>query len=289
MHSLDLSPLSDPSRWVFPVDDTKATGNWSCEWGVEDDAKLVVGVWKHGHGNWDAIQKDATLGLQDKFFLEDAKIKTENAEKRLPNSIHLVRRADYLTHLLREEHIAKGGLSNQGRNAHASSSRPPARPKATTERSHDSITKVKAKKKATPEYSSSEEAYDSMDEKECKEILRPVKRELKRLKLDTVSYSREQKVAHLKECLSAIGSRIEYSAGQEKSTSARDKRRKHLCGFTFAELGRDMRLTPCATLLQGFGLLISGPRQSSGRSCARCEFIRLGVDLSRTLTLVAIS
>lgn len=237
----DLSPLSDPSRWVFPVDDTKSTGNWNCEWGVDDDAKLVVGVWKHGHGNWDAIQKDATLGLQDKFFLEDAKIKTENSEKRLPNSIHLVRRADYLTHLLREEHQARGGPSNQGRGSY-SSSRPPARPKATTERSHDSTTKSKPKKKATPEYSSSEEeAYDSMDEKECKEILRPVKRELKRLKLDTVSYSREQKVAHLKECLSAIGARIEYSASQEKTSSAKDKRRKHLCEYQF--LYSDPQLT----------------------------------------------
>lgn len=188
-------------------------------------------MWKYGHGNWELIQKDKTLGLEDKFFLEDAKMKGDEASKRqLPNSIHLVRRADYLTHLLKEHHDSNGGPSRSG------SSRPAPRPKATTERSHDSSSKPsKSKRKATPDYSSSDEsAYDSMDEKECKEILRPVKRELKRLKLDTASYSREQKVAHLKECLSAIGARIDYSASQEKSSSAKDKRRKHLCPCSFS-------------------------------------------------------
>ncbi|KAM0749051.1 hypothetical protein T439DRAFT_343555 [Meredithblackwellia eburnea MCA 4105] len=223
-----LYQLEDPAKWVFPVGDTKANANWNCEWGIDEDARLLVGVWKHGHGMWEAIQNDETLGLKDKFFLEDAKLKGEDKEARkIPNSIHLVRRADYLTHLLRE---FDSNLNNHNRNP--APSRPTPRPKLSNDRAPDSGSQ-KAKRKATPDYSSSGESeYESMDETECKEILRPVKRELKRLKMSTDGMPREEKVAHLKGCLSAIGSRIDYTANQESSSSAKDKRRKHLWVWT---------------------------------------------------------
>lgn len=210
----DLHSLDDPARWVFPVEGTKATAAWNCEWGVEEDAKLMVGVWKHGHGNWEAIAKDETLGLKDKFFLDDAKIKAADKEARkIPNSIHLVRRADYLTHLLRE---FDGNLNSYSRNP-VPSRPPPPKTKSSHDRpSHDRPSEPSGgkppKRKATPDYSSSddESVYESMDEADCKEILRPVKRELKRLKMPSDHMSREEKVAHLKGCLSAIGQRIEF-------------------------------------------------------------------------------
>lgn len=183
----------------------------------------MVGVWKHGHGNWEAIAKDDTLGLKDKFFLDDAKIKAGDKEKRnIPNSIHLVRRADYLTHLLRE---FDGNLNSYSKNPAPSRPAPPkSKPSMDRDRDRErerdrdrdrdarpSDASRPPKRKATPDYSSSDEesVYDSMDEADCKEILRPVKRELKRLKMSTDHMSREEKVAHLKACLSAIGSRIE--------------------------------------------------------------------------------
>lgn len=276
--STDLHNLSDPAKWVFPVDDTKATQNWNSEWGVEEDAKLVVGVWRHGHGNWEAIEKDETLGLGGKFFLEDAKIKNDDNQKRqIPNSIHLVRRADYLTHLLREYHEGLQATSGGAHRSGSNSNRPTPRPKNPhADRSHDGASsKSKPKRRATPDYSSSDESvYDSMDERECKEVLRPVKRELKRLKLNTADYDREQKLAHLKECLSAIGARIEYTANLEKSSAARDRRRKHLCE-SFAILRMplaDSLVTDSFHLVsQGFGRLTSSLRRCTGRSCASCE------------------
>jgi len=77
--------------------------------------------------------------------------------------------------------------------------------------------------------SSDSEAYSSMDEANCKESLRPVKNDLKKLKMDTSAFTREEKLAHLKETLSAIGSRIDVVAGFEKSSGAKEKKRKHLC------------------------------------------------------------
>ncbi|KAI5476979.1 ATP-dependent DNA helicase Hrp3 [Pseudohyphozyma bogoriensis] len=228
-----LSKAQDPAKWVFPVEGTKATQNWNCEWGVDEDAKLMAGVWKHGHGNWEAIQNDETLGLAGKFFLEDAKIKPGETEKQrnIPNSIHLVRRADYLTHLLHELHESKE--SGGGSNSHRPGQRAPgSKIKAERDRPSESpAPAAKPKRKATPQYSDSsddESEYESMDEAECKELLRPVKHELKRLKTKTDTLPREEKVAHLKECLSIIGARIEVSSGFESTPEAQDKKRKHL-------------------------------------------------------------
>jgi chromodomain-helicase-DNA-binding protein 1 len=72
-----------------------------------------------------------------------------------------------------------------------------------------------------------------MDEASCKEVLRPVKNDLKRLRKKTEDMSREEKVAHLKDTLSAIGARIEVVAGFETSAAGKEKKRKHLCAVSF--------------------------------------------------------
>lgn len=46
-------------RLVMP---TKSV-QWSVEWSAVDDSRLLVGVYEHGIGNWDAIKGDSKLGL----------------------------------------------------------------------------------------------------------------------------------------------------------------------------------------------------------------------------------
>lgn len=69
----------------------------------------------------------------------------------------------------------------------------------------------------------------SMDEAEIKELLRPVKKDLKRLKSGTDSLSREDKITALKECLANIGSRIDDLIVEQGIKSNDDERkfRKH--------------------------------------------------------------
>lgn len=99
-----LSRVSDLSSWRVPTEHIRPTQNWSIEWGPEQDAKLVLGVWQHGVGSWEAMAQDPTLGFQGKFFLEDQKNKPlEDGQTRsIPNAVHLVRRADYLAGQIRE-------------------------------------------------------------------------------------------------------------------------------------------------------------------------------------------
>lgn len=132
-----LTKVSDPYSWRIPVDHLRPTLNWNNKWGPDDDAMLLVGAWKHGFGNWEAIQADPNLNLAGKFFLEEDKkataAKTEgggggegsvppggtggkgsvppqdpasqavDTSKLIPNAIHLVRRGDYLLNVLREQ------------------------------------------------------------------------------------------------------------------------------------------------------------------------------------------
>ncbi|KAJ2989362.1 hypothetical protein NUW54_g8807 [Trametes sanguinea] len=63
---------------------------------------LLVGAYKYGFGNWEAMAKDPRLGLEGKFFLEEGKKGEDAASKPIPNAIHLVRRGDYLLGILRE-------------------------------------------------------------------------------------------------------------------------------------------------------------------------------------------
>ncbi|BGP17107.1 ATP-dependent DNA helicase Hrp3 [Rhodosporidiobolus nylandii] len=262
LHS-HLHKESDPTKWVFPVDEIKKNDKWNCDWNADDDSRLLVGVWKYGHGSWEAIREDKSLGFTDKFFLEDAKAsKKDGGEKRIPNSIHLVRRADYLCKTLYEhEGDRKPDVSTKSKPGHrpgssapkakpsasagpseapkASSSKPstskPSTSKASSSKPSSSKPSKPPKRKVEADYSSSGDdgsEYDSMDDDSCKEALRPVKHELKKLKKGTADMSREEKVAHLKETLTTIGSRIEVVAAFEKSPSEKERRRKHLWKWT---------------------------------------------------------
>lgn len=53
--------------------------HFDVEWGVEDDSRLLLGIYEHGYGNWELIKTDPELKLTDKVsdylwcwrFLED--------------------------------------------------------------------------------------------------------------------------------------------------------------------------------------------------------------------------
>ncbi|WFD26392.1 DNA helicase [Malassezia nana] len=211
-----LERLDDPLQWRFPVENLKATLNWHCEWGHLEDSRLLVGIWRYGFGSWEQIEADTALGLQGRFFLEEGKRATETKDEEgdgakddakpkmgagksrpIPNAIHLVRRADYLLKTLRESVNASG---------HDEKEKPRKKARASTHRSETS-------KRSAARYSSDEsddDGYASMDELECKEIMRPCKRQLKTLKDDTEHLDRDRKIATLKECLSAIGTHIDH-------------------------------------------------------------------------------
>lgn len=258
----ELAEVENRSSWRIPVDSLKKNTNWACEWTAKDDAMLLVGAWRHGFGSWEAIQQDEELGLEGKFFLEDAKKERKDTtavpaapeddkkpkkESRSPGAIHLVRRADYLLRTLKEAQVAAKAF--QDKKGPTSAPTKPEKKKRVSNKSKEPKEKDVAavngtntattskkdtskKRRATPEFTSSESEVEdpaSMDEGECKGLLRPVKHQLKQLKT-VEELPREEKVVVLKECLMAVGSRIQELVA--KKSSGGEKLRKHLWIFT---------------------------------------------------------
>jgi chromodomain-helicase-DNA-binding protein 1 len=237
LHTL-LSDVGDAVYdWSLPVDNIRPVLNWSGRWGPQEDAMLLVGAFLYGFGNWEAMQKDPKLGLEGKFFLEEAKKGEDSSSKPIPNAIHLVRRGDFLLGILREHDEKYRSYENSmKRKVHTASPTPVAssshgtKRRADSEISHsvDEGFSRKRKRRATPTFTDSESSDEwyvschllfvrlpnrcyspSMDEAATKEELRPVKKQLKDLKLSGEDMPREKKVAILKDSLSAIGRRIE--------------------------------------------------------------------------------
>lgn len=62
--------------------------SWSVAWGVDEDSRLLRGVYEYGMGAWESIKLDPVLHLQDKVLLSAADSK--------PQAKHLQARVEYL-------------------------------------------------------------------------------------------------------------------------------------------------------------------------------------------------
>ncbi|KAH3665484.1 hypothetical protein OGAPHI_003669 [Ogataea philodendri] len=101
----DVMP-EDPLKFKL-VKEPKPVNGWSCKWTSKQDTMLLIGVYKFGYGAWPQIRDDPILNLQNMMFLESppagaSKEEKEKLSKRIPASIHLVRRTDYLLGFLKE-------------------------------------------------------------------------------------------------------------------------------------------------------------------------------------------
>ncbi|KZT42463.1 hypothetical protein SISSUDRAFT_980248 [Sistotremastrum suecicum HHB10207 ss-3] len=241
-----LNPLGPDElyAWRIPIENIRPTLNWSGRWGPQEDAMLLVGAFLYGFGNWEAIAKDPRLGLEGKFFLEEAKKGEDSSSKPIPNAIHLVRRGDFLLGLLREqqEKVRAYETSRSKANRISQSPVPSSVPASLKRRAEsEAVSSLggeegprKRKRRPTPTFtdSSSSEECSSMDEVATKEELRPVKKQLKRLKESGGDMPRDDKVAILKESLAAIGRRIEaVLAAKGEAGEDTDRWRRHLWTF----------------------------------------------------------
>ncbi|KAK8853315.1 hypothetical protein IAR55_004019 [Kwoniella newhampshirensis] len=241
--------VEDIESYRIPHDSLKPTMNWTVEWAAQDDAHLLIGIWRHGFGSWEAIAQDPTLELSNKIFLEDPKSsKDPNAPKPgIPGPIHLVRRGDYLCGIIREYEENRRILVEQqaliasmpAKEGFGFEHPPlPAIVAGPSSKASPSVTSngkdAKGKRRKTPEYTDSENdsSYESMDEDAVKELLRPAKKHLKKLKSGTDNLSREEKITALKECLAGIGARIDEIVA-DKQAAGQDpaKWRKHCWVF----------------------------------------------------------
>ncbi|RCK61057.1 Chromo domain-containing protein 1 [Candida viswanathii] len=263
----------------------KSVQAWSCEWTPKDDAMLLVGVYKFGYGSWVQIRDDPLLGLQNKLFLEGAppvkdaapaaattatatadsstgtstatptKQEGKDNAKKVPGSVHLGRRVDYLFTLLKDDdgsstpvnaprkRVRKStpvppGTANNSGNANGSrlkksikSETPdkaakPKRPQSSSQKnSSASPSAVHAKVKEEKR----EMEYASADESRCKSVMQPVVLSLHKLHKGSRGLEKHEWAKVLKTELLKIGDFIEAEVGK---VAEKDRMRKHLWAFT---------------------------------------------------------
>ncbi|KZT08349.1 transcription regulator [Laetiporus sulphureus 93-53] len=276
-----LQDVQDVYTWQIPVDNIRPTLNWSGRWGPQEDSMLLVGAYLYGFGNWETMAKDARLGLEGKFFLEEGKKGEDSASRPIPNAIHLVRRGDFLLSVLREHdeklRAITTTLSRKGHPIGMSASPPPAasssfsngmkrRAESEAVASVDEGSIRKKKRRPTPTFtdSSSSDECPSMDEAATKEELRPVKKQLKNLKLSGGDMPRDEKVTILKESLAAIGKRIELVLAQKEAVGEdRDKWRRHLWTFVTLFWPKKVKAAKLEEIHAKMVMKESAPRASS--------------------------
>ncbi|CCE88841.1 Piso0_001627 [Millerozyma farinosa CBS 7064] len=254
-------PKDDMLSFHFPKT-PKPVKDWNCEWTVKNDAMLLVGVYKFGYGSWMQIRDDPLLGLQNKFFLENPKDNKDEKSKKVPGSVHLGRRVDYLFSLLKEEEQPSDKTSSSNGNA-ASKKRPvkktksetpvTAKKKSVKSQSPEVNRKTKPKKaksKASPTPASDankehgnhssnpvknepvddkELEYDSMDEAYCKSTLKPVSKSLMKLHKGNTGFEKSEWATILRKELVTIGDFIDEKSNEPEGAS--DRLKKHLWSY----------------------------------------------------------
>uniref|UniRef100_A0A8H8CP59 Transcription regulator n=1 Tax=Psilocybe cubensis TaxID=181762 RepID=A0A8H8CP59_PSICU len=292
-----LSELDDPYKWSIPIDNIRPTLNWSGRWGPQDDSMLLVGAYLYGFGNWEAMAKDPKLGLEGKFFLEEGKKGEDAASRPIPNAIHLVRRGDFLLSILREHdeklRSYESSLRHKGQ-LKVSASPPPTAMASTSSHSSslkrraeseamasiDDSSSKKRKRRPTPTFTDSESSDEcpSMDEGATKEELRPVKKQLKQLKLSGEDMPRDDKVAILKDSLAAIGRRIENVLNtKEAAGEDRDRWRRHLWTFVTLFWPKKVKASKLEEIHAKMVMKEAAPRQQADNNALKKPRVNVSV------------
>lgn len=109
-------------RIVERVKSVMAAGanRWTIPWTIVEDAKLLVGVWRHGWGEWMAIAEDKDLQL------DRIKETLPEGKAGLPKALHLSRRVEFVIHSIIKEH--EGELERPERSEAAQSRKPQNKP-----------------------------------------------------------------------------------------------------------------------------------------------------------------
>jgi chromodomain-helicase-DNA-binding protein 1 len=111
-----VSSMPDPLN--FRISGATKVASYSCEWGPQEDGRLMVGQAKYGFGAWQQIRDDPELNMHDKLFLEEHRVDKKEERKAVggddknaksPGAVHLVRRSDYLLSVLKD--ITSGGAN----------------------------------------------------------------------------------------------------------------------------------------------------------------------------------
>nr|GEV55510.1 protein chromatin remodeling 5-like isoform X1 [Tanacetum cinerariifolium] len=268
-----------------------ATWSKGCGWNAKDDARLLLGIHRHGFGNWEKIRLDEKLGLMKKI----APVELQHHETFLPRAPQLKERA---CQLLEMEHVAVGGKSSGNKGGRKGSKKqmdhPPniPTPRGKGKQLQQESVGIKApnsrlrmtrgKKnealvKEEGEMSDTEEVYEQFKEVKwmewCSDVLTEEKKTLERLqRLQSISANlpKEKVLLRIRNYLQILGLRIDQIViDHEEDPNKRERMTTRLWNYvsTFSNLSGAKLQQIYSKLEQEKGTAAGvGPSQINGRS-----------------------
>ena len=263
LKKLFVSNNEQRKTYSFPSSIKIKPVHWSCSWSLEDDKALLRGIYEYGYSNWEQIKMEPELGLSSKILLDDKQLK--------PQANHLQTRADYLLRLLKQYYANPSNKKKDVTKKKASSTpvtnkktkvpieenvngskrqrrtngpvvnNQEKQPKSkeiieNSSGDEDVPTNRSVKKKPVEEKVSKqpkkEEENSSNDMfKQCKELLRPVKKWFSKLDAPEEAFdSHDDYTREFEKCLLQIGDQIEHVL-KTKTDDDYQTYRHHLWNF----------------------------------------------------------
>uniref|UniRef100_A0A8D2LVY1 DNA helicase n=1 Tax=Varanus komodoensis TaxID=61221 RepID=A0A8D2LVY1_VARKO len=187
----------------------RKAAHFDVDWGVEDDSRLLLGIYEHGYGNWELIKSDPELKLTNKI------LPVETDKK--PQGKQLQTRVDYLLKLLKKDMEKKDSVKemeevSSGRALHLlclclGSSCGEAKSGSKGKQTQGPV-HITAGSDPVPIGEDEDDDLDQETFSICKERMRPVKKALKQLDKPDKGLSVQEQLEHTRSCLLKIGDRI---------------------------------------------------------------------------------
>uniref|UniRef100_W8AZH4 Chromodomain-helicase-DNA-binding protein 1 n=1 Tax=Ceratitis capitata TaxID=7213 RepID=W8AZH4_CERCA len=102
----DIVPSASSERYSWQLNIKTRPANFDTDWSVEEDSKLLCGIYQYGIGSWEQMKMDPSLKLTEKILFNDA---------RKPQAKHLQSRAEYLLKIIKKNVELKKGVQRKQR------------------------------------------------------------------------------------------------------------------------------------------------------------------------------
>uniref|UniRef100_A0A1I8MBI8 Chromodomain-helicase-DNA-binding protein 1 n=1 Tax=Musca domestica TaxID=7370 RepID=A0A1I8MBI8_MUSDO len=99
-------PATINERLSWSLDLKTRPANFDVDWSVDEDSKLLCGIYQYGIGSWEQMKMDPSLKLTEKILHND---------DRKPQAKHLQSRAEYLLKIIKKNLETKKGAETKKR------------------------------------------------------------------------------------------------------------------------------------------------------------------------------
>ena len=194
--------------------------DWDVPWTIEDDSRLLAGVYEYGYGSWEAIKMDPTYALADKILPDgDLKPQAKQLQSRVDNLLRTMSRkiqAEKMQNVQSRKVNSASGKAlkkeNNGTSSKSTKSDGKMKDKKKDKVKEKKKKKKKDKRRSSPglamHYQANQPpapvgtALETNVFEYCKEKMRPVKKALKLISKPELPKDKER------DCLLKIGARI---------------------------------------------------------------------------------